>query len=398
MIIDTLPESDKCFGCGACEQICSCGAIRMYSDSEGFLISIVDTNHCTRCNLCVQVCPVLTQNRDSIMNMPKRVYAARNKDPVTLMHSTSGAIFSVFAKEILSKGGVVYGCAWTDKNMTATHIRVDHEQDLHRLLHSKYVQSTTDQTFRNVQSDLSRNMSVLFSGTPCQIAGLRLFLRKEYAGLLTIDLLCHGVPSPTMLSAYVASLVRKEHIPIHDLKFRDKKSSGFRAYVSYSRSNGNRRFRLAGSEPYLYGFYREYFNRESCYSCPFKQYQRAGDITLADYWGLELHHPELKGWLRYGASLCLFNTKNGLNWEVTFKKLAEYVESRIEYAAEKNPALNTRHDFNHRPDLRGIIYRELHEHGFDWIAARYMRPRFAWLHYMVPAFVKNILRSFRRNN
>ncbi|NTW52161.1 MAG: 4Fe-4S dicluster domain-containing protein [Chlorobiaceae bacterium] len=391
-----LPESDSCFGCGACEQICSAKAIRMCPDSDGFQLPIINISHCTSCYLCLGVCPAITQNMDSILNQPIRVYAARNKDPEMLMQSTSGALFPIIANEILAKGGVVYGCAWAGSDITATHIRVQHERDLHRLSHSKYVQSINNETYISVKSDLNRQLSVLYSGTPCQIAGLRLFLKKEYPGLLTIDLLCHGVPGSKMFSAYIDWLAKQEHVPIDDLRFRDKKVSGFRAYVSFRRPDGSRRFRLAGLEPYMYGFYREYFNRESCYSCPFKQSHRSGDITIADYWGLELHHPELKEWLRYGASLCLINTNKGMDWEATLGKCAELVGSRIEYASEKNPALNTPPELFHRPELRDRIYRELNEHGFEWIAARYLRPRFAWLHYLVPAYARNLLRTFRR--
>ena len=343
---------ETCFGCGACEQICPRMAIRMCADLEGFRFPRIDPDLCVECDLCIRACPVLMKNRDSILNLPKQVYAARNKDPKMWMHSTSAAVFPIFAQAMLAQGGVVYGCAWTGDNLEAAHIRVDHERDLLRLSQSKYVQSSTGKTFQAVRHDLERKLPVLYSGTPCQIAGLRLFLRKEYARLLTIDLLCHGVPSPVMFSAYVAGLARREHGPIADFKFRDKQISGFRAYVSYLCPNGNRRFRLAGLEPYLYGFYRELFNRESCYRCPFQQSNRAGDITIADYWGLERHHPELADWNRYGASLCMINTPNGLCWTSKLEAAAELVESTIEYAASSNPALKEPPESHHRQELR----------------------------------------------
>lgn len=371
-------------------------AISMCPDAEGFLFPLLNFNLCVECEMCTLVCPRQQANRERILNLPKRVYAARNKDPKTLLLSTSGAVFPIFARAILAKGGVVYGCAWAGNGLRAAHIRVDCDRDLHKLLQSKYVQSATEGTFQAVKSDLEQKLPVLYSGTPCQIAGLQLFLGENCEDLITIDLLCHGVPSPAMLAAYTDWLSRRERSPIYDLKFRDKKKSGYRAYVSFKRQDGKRYFRLAGLEPFLNGFYRELFNRESCYSCPFKQFRRTGDITLADYWGLEIQHPELTNWTRYGASLCTFNTPKGLRLESALESAAELVESTIEYAARKNPALNTPPESHRRPELRGRIYRELHESGFDWITARYLRPKYAWLHRLIPARVKNLLRFFRK--
>lgn len=367
----------------------------MCPDDEGFRVPQLDPSLCVGCNYCVRTCPALQENCDDILNLPQRVYAARNKDSKIWMCSTSGGVFPIFAREMLAQGGSVYGCAWTGDGLVAAHVRVDQVNDLHRLSQSKYVQSSTEMTYRAVQSDLVRKLPVLYSGTPCQIAGLRLFLQKDYAELLTIDLLCHGVPSPAMFSAYVAGLMRREKGIISDFKFRDKLRSGFRAYVSYRRPNGKRRLRLAGLEPYLVGFYREFISRESCYRCPFQQHRRAGDVTVADYWGLERHHPDLAEWSRYGASLCLINTSKGLRWEKILKVSAELAESKIEYAASMNPALDTSPELHHRPEIRGRIYRDLKEHGFDWIATRYLHPRFAWLHLLIPVWVKNTLRSFR---
>lgn len=388
--------SRNCFGCGACQQVCPKRAIYMCQDSEGFLFPHINSDLCEDCDICSRVCPAVFDNRKLTLSLPQRVYAARNKDKTMWMQCTSGAAFPIFGKAILAQGGVVYGCAWNGDGLEASHVRIDNERDLSRLYHSKYVQSSTLETFQSVKSDLSQKLPVLYTGTPCQISGLRLFLQKEHTKLLTIDLLCHGVPSPKMFSAYVAWLTRSEGGTISDLKFRDKKKSGYRAYVSYLCSDGKRRYRLAGLQPYLYGFYRKFFNREACYACPFKQFQRAGDITLADYWGLERHHPDLAKWNRYGASLCMFNTQKGLRWESKFIECAEFAESTVEYAAQKNPALNTPINSIFRPELRDSIYQDLNKYGYDWVRSSYLRPRYKFLHCILPARVKNLLRCFRK--
>lgn len=397
MIVNKVSEAgERCFGCGACEQICSCCAIKMSADEEGFRSPVVDSNRCSRCGLCVMVCPALPDKRESCLNLTQRVYAARNKQPEKWMRSTSGAIFPIFAEYILAQGGVVYGCAWSSDCSEAVHVRIDRFDALRQLYQSKYVQSSTRDTYCHVQSDLNEKIKVLYSGTPCQIAGLKLFLQRDYPELLTIDLLCHGVPSPKMLSGYVSELERREGVPIVDLKFRDKKKTGFRSYVSYCRPDGSRRYWLAGLDPYLFGFYRELFNRNACYRCPFKQVSRAGDISLADYWGLELHHPELIEWGRYGASLCLLNTGKGLQLEGVLEKFAELVSSKLEYAAMGNPALRTPRDSHHRPELRQKIYLELQQCGFEWVSARYLRPKFVWIRRLIPARLKNLFLLLKR--
>ncbi len=389
----STPET--CCGCGGCEQICPIGAIRLCPDQEGFLRPKVDFQLCNKCGVCARVCPAITVNLKKIMSIPRKVYAGRSRDVESVMQSTSGALFFELAMLILEIGGVVYGCGWKQNALQAEQIRVTTPDELERLRQSKYVQSITGSTYQAVRKDLANGIQVLYSGTPCQIAGLKLFLRKEYSNLLTVDLLCHGVPSPLMLEEYVKWIEKREKCSISELKFRAKRNSGYRAYLSYKRMDGKTRIKLAGLQPYLYGFYSGFFNRKSCYTCPFKSSGRAGDITLADFWGLEKAHPEIADWMKYGASLCMFNTERGLSWYRVFSGRVELVPSTLDKAAVGNPALSGQTHGNERPQLRDRIYSELKEQGFDWLVTHRLYPRGSWIHLLIPASVKNFLRKLK---
>ena len=392
-VIQLNPEN--CCGCGACEQICPVGAIRLRPDSEGFPHPEVNLESCNKCDACRSACPAVAENRKRITSVPCKIYAGRSKNVKLVMQSTSGALFSELAMRILEMNGVIYGCAWKRGVLQAEHIRVAAEEELERLRQSKYVQSATGSTYRAIRKDLTNGIQVLYSGTPCQIAGLKLFLRKEYSNLLTVDLLCHGVPSPLMLEEYVKWIEKQEKCSISELKFRAKRNSGYRAYLSDKRRDGKTRIKLAGLQPYLYGFYSGFFNRKSCYTCPFKSSERAGDITLADFWGLEKAHPEIADWMKYGASLCMFNTERGLSWHDVVSKNVELVPSTLDKAAARNPALSGQTHGNERPQLRDRIYAELKEQGFDWLVTHRLYRHGSWIHLLIPASVKNFLRKLK---
>ena len=391
----SLLEKDACTGCGACEQICPVGAIRLQPDTEGFLRPQVEPSRCSRCGVCLRICPAIPEYRSRIVSQPVQVNAGRSRDAELVMSSTSGGIFSELGMLVLARGGVVYGCAWSPGELRAVQVRVSDKEALKALRQSKYVQSFVGETFRNVREDLQSGRPVLYSGTPCQIAGLKLFLGKEYSNLLAVDLLCHGVPSPRMLAEYVKWLEAQERGPIAELKFRAKRKSGYRAYLAYRRSDGTMRYKLAGAQPYLYGFYSGYFNRNSCYDCPFKSAWRCGDITLADFWGLRKAHPEIAGWEKYGVSLIMFNTRRGLSWRELLGENVEMRASTLEQAAAGNPALSEAKEKVVRPPERDFIYQDLQEKGFAWLASHSLRRRGAWISQLIPAPIKNLLRRVR---
>lgn len=236
-----------------------------------------------------------------------KVYAVKHKDEATRAASRSGGIFTALSDQVLSNGGVVYGCVLTDK-FDAVHIRADNEEDRNRMRGSKYIQSKLGDTFKNVKADLDAQKSVLFSGTSCQVAGLKQFLGRNYEKLLCVDIVCHGVPSPKVWKAYLLWQEQKNNSAIRSVDFRNKGKYGWRDHVETlnfqnSKSTNSKVFRTI--------FYGHAVLRPSCYECPYKSVMHPGDITIADYWGIEKAAPEYDD--NKGVSLVLINNEYGEN-------------------------------------------------------------------------------------
>lgn len=229
-----LQLGKSCCGCSGCEQICPKKCITIQPDSEGFLYPVVDESKCVDCGLCVKHCPIMTDAKRC--DEPK-VYAAKYKDRTSAFKSTSGGLFIPLAKEVLAKGGVVFGCAY-DENLVARHIAVSNESELYKLQSSKYVQSDTRGIYKQVKTLLADDKYVLFSGTGCQVAGLKTFLNKDCEKLLTVDIVCHGVPSPALFKNYVDYMGRKLGGKLTSYNFRSKEKRGWDLY--YKAENGKK--------------------------------------------------------------------------------------------------------------------------------------------------------------
>ena len=385
-------DINQCYGCQACEQACPKHCITMVPNYEGFLFPKIDFDACIDCGLCEKVCPASEGNPAKIQNcLSTEVFAGWNNDLNEVLKSTSAAIFPLLAEGILNKGGVVYGCAWDfEDEIYAKHIRISDLNELYKLRGSKYVQSSLESTFIQVKEDLKNEINVLYSGTPCQIAGLKLFLQKDYENLITIDLVCHGVPSSKMLSAYVNYIERRFNSKISSLNFRDKRKSGWRSYVSWKNvKTGKKTYRLGGSEPYLYGFYNEYFSRESCYNCKFSNSNRPGDITLSDYWGIEKAHPDLKAKHKYGINMIMCNSLKGSNLLKDVESNITLVNSKLIYAQNGNHRLVK---CGKRPKKRDYVYKDLDDKGFEYMIRTYLRPPNYRIHKIIPPRIKNLIK------
>ncbi|MBQ7499294.1 MAG: Coenzyme F420 hydrogenase/dehydrogenase, beta subunit C-terminal domain [Clostridia bacterium] len=311
-----------CCGCGGCVSVCAKDAISMKEDEAGFIFPEVDESLCVRCGRCADVC-VFTRKNEGAGGEPK-VYAAATKDEPVLMVSSSGGIFTELAKAVLARGGAVFGAAWTD-GCSVAHICVENEAELERLRGSKYVQSRTGDTFRQAKKILKEGRPVCYSGTPCQIAGLKAFLGKDPGDLLTVDLVCHGVPSMKMLRDDLTVFSEKNNKKISDIsgvKFRDK---NYGWGVKGSVTAGDRKLKYnAGTSPYYFYFLKGEVYRESCYNCRFPSEGRQGDITLGDYWGISRETLSNMGGADpdKGISCVLVNTENGEKW---FEKIRENI-------------------------------------------------------------------------
>lgn len=296
-----IKEKYKCCGCGACVQACPKQCISMSADNEGFLYPQVDNAICIDCGLCEKVCPVINQNEP---REPLAVYAAKNTNEEIRLKSSSGGIFTLLAEQIIAEGGVVFGARFNE-NYDVVHDYTETIDGLSLFRGSKYVQSVIGDTFIKAKQFLADGRKVLFSGTPCQIAGLKRYLQKEYNNLLTIDIICHGVPSISIWEKYknkVKNLAsgacgdftstNNKLITLNDVNFRDK-TNGWQHYMcSYSIVNvfSNQINTLSyehAKDPYMQLFLSNYSLRPSCYYCPSKAGKSRSDMTLGDCWGIK---------------------------------------------------------------------------------------------------------------
>lgn len=306
----TLPTKEYCTGCGACASACPKGCIAMAADENGFLHPVVNTASCVNCGLCTKVCPVVTP-------LPKnecapRVCAAYSTDEQMRLQSSSGGVFTEIARAVLAKGGVVYGAAYNE-NFEVVHVCAKDEAGLAGLRGAKYAQSDLCGTFADVKAYLESGTQVLFSGTPCQVAGLKAFLRKDYANLLAVDFVCHSVPSPMAWKAYVAYRAQQDNggkLPVQ-IELRSKETGWSRYGYSnlFRYANGRRHMVGNGSSLYIKLFVGGYISRECCANCRFKGYSRCSDLTLGDFWGIWDIAPEMDD--NKGTSVVLVQSAKG---------------------------------------------------------------------------------------
>ena len=296
--------SDKhnCCGCEACIQRCPKHCITPVRDDEGFLYPLVDEAACIDCGLCEKACPVINQQKP---RRPLYAYAAINPDEDIRRNSSSGGVFTVLAENVIAEGGVVFGAMFNER-WEVVHGQIENIGELDKLRGSKYVQSRIGTSYQAVETSLKAGRKVLFSGTSCQVAGLKKFLRKEYDQLFTVDVVCHGVPSPLLWKEYLASL--DASAPIQSINMKDK-TDGWMGYKMTIKGAQNTLSERASINKYLLAFSQNLSLRPSCYQCPAKSGKSGSDITLADYWGVEKLLPEMYD--NKGTSFVCVNTLRG---------------------------------------------------------------------------------------
>ncbi len=331
-MITIADNKQDCCGCGACAQGCPKGCIAMRADKEGFLYPEVDKDACTDCGLCEKVCPELNPDAE---REPKKVLAAVNKDEQVRLRSSSGGVFYLLAEEFIREGGVVFGARF-DENWQVVMDYAETLEGVQAFMGSKYVQARTGKAFIDAKQFLQDGRKVLFSGTPCQIAGLRHFLRKEYDNLLTVDIVCHGTPSPEVWGRYLDEVLR-ECGKVKELAFRNK-AQGWRKFsfkLAYSEEDETLLVQSpAGKNPYMKAFLKDLILRPACYGCKFKSGRSHSDITLADFWGIWNVNPQMDD--DKGASMVFINSEKG---EEAFRCLTlDTAESDYETAKKYNKA------------------------------------------------------------
>ena len=337
-----ITDKYKCCGCTACVSACPKNCISMSADREGFLYPVVDSVKCIDCGLCEKVCPVLHPVNNETEPL---VYAAINNNEAVRMQSSSGGIFTLIAEYVLEHGGVVFGACF-DSDWNVIHDYTETKDGLARFRGSKYVQSHVGICFTQVKTFLDSGREVLFSGTPCQVAGLKNYLRKPYSNLFTVDLVCHGVPSPEVWRRYLQEAVcrvygiKKKNVInlgeyISDISFRAK-DKGWKKYnIKIIFRNGKVEMMPFSENPYMNVFLSDLSLRPSCYACPTKLHRAQSDITLADFWGVNEIKPDIDD--DKGCGLILIPCKQNLNFlcKMDCKLLQQQFSSIIKY----NPSI-----------------------------------------------------------
>ncbi len=357
-------RKEHCTGCGMCMNICAKNAVTMQADVEGFLHPVVDEMLCVSCGLCQSRCPQNT----SVSRFSGNYYAVVAKDDMLRENSSSGGVFSLLARRVLARDGVVFGVAF-DENWRVIHIAAEDETDLSRLRGSKYVQSEIGLTYRDAKAALDNGRRVLFTGTPCQIAGLRAYLKKEYDNLLTIDVVCHGAPSPMIFREWLDYEVA-HHGDIADIAFR-KKAPGWKSFCAQVTHQNGDVTKCMLREGYMRGFLDDLYLRDSCYTCPYASAERVADISLGDYWHYQESGPEHIEDDDRGVSLVIVNTEKGNAAFRAIKRQIALGKRSYEDALRGNPVLD--HPAK-RPEKREAFWRDHETMSWGELCEAYFPP------------------------
>lgn len=365
-----LPAT-SCTGCSACMNICSVGAISMVEQTDGFLYPQINDEKCIKCGQCMKACHALGFES---FNKPLECYAAQVTDKDVLKVSTSGGLFYALADSIFSEGGAVYACNYDD-DYNAFIQRFDAVEQIAPVHGSKYVWSDSSLSYPLVKKDLEEGRTVLYTGLPCQTAGLRKFLKKDHENLFTVDILCGGAPSPYAFQRYLETLTDKEGRKNLRFQFRDKEKNGSGVCCTYY-INGVKHYENYLENSFYFAFCSKsrISWRKSCYDCNYKSLNRASDMTIGDYWGVEKHHGDFKP--KDGVSLILVNTEQGKRLFEKIKGRVKYVMSDAIYAIEKNSLVKEPAEGHHKmPDNRQAFFEELRRSDWDTADRMYLSSR-----------------------
>lgn len=324
-----------CCGCSACYSICPVNAIQLIADDEGFQYPYIDQDLCINCRKCESVCPLKLQQKKL---HPIHIYAAKNKNECIRQKSSSGGVFSLLANFTEASGGIIYGAVF-DEKFAVRHIRAETAEEWGKMCGSKYMQSDIKNVFSQVKDDLKHRRKVLFSGTPCQIDGLKQFLKYERISsedLLTCDIVCHGVPSPLIWNEYLQYLKKTSGRELGFVNFRDKDQLGWHnsTLTIKDKEQGVILSETQSDNFFFQLFFNHEILRPACHRCKYSNFSRHGDISLGDFWGIEKNFKEFDD--DKGVSLVMVNTDIGEKvWE-EIKNDMEYFEISQEQCIQPN--------------------------------------------------------------
>lgn len=344
LLVTQAINTAKCTGCGACKNICPVNAIQFVEDKEGFLFPQIKLNICIHCYKCESVCPVLHPSYNN--SVEPTIFAIHAEDNIR-SQSSSGGMFTLAAHTVLKKCGIVCGAAF-DRHMVLRHQIITTNKNLSKLRGSKYVQSNTGFVFRAIKNALqNKNIPVLFIGTPCQVSGLKAYLRESPTNLYTIDLMCHGVPSQKLFSRYLTEIAKGRKI--QNIFFRDKKYGWTSLNILISFTDGSSYEGTIKTDPYEKGFHANLFLRKSCSDCPFAILPRQGDLTIGDFWGIEAFLPSFAD--AKGTSLVCINNEHGkhlFNESVSDAILSQELTCKWSELRNRTTSIYKSHDYRTR--------------------------------------------------
>ena len=372
-------DREKCCGCQACAQVCPKSCITMTADGEGFLYPVVDEGVCVQCGLCEKVCPVL-HSTEKEQGEP-RAYAAYNLEEDVRLASSSGGVFTLLAEYVLEQDGIIYGAAMN--GIQVTHVRVADREGLDQLRGSKYVQSDIGRTYIQAKGDLDAGKTVLFTGTPCQIEGLKMFLRKDYETLITMDIICHGVPSPMVWEKYVALREKEAGASALQTFFRHKKYGwkDFSMFLEFS--NKTQHVYRHSEDVFMKAFLYDLCLRPSCYQCSFKKVNRVSDITVADFWGIDAVCPEMDD--DRGTSLVMIHTEKGNRIFDAISGKLRYQSVDFKEATRYNSAMTCSAAM---PENRNVFMENVHAQDLEVLVRKYAKDKLT-----VKDIVKKLLKK-----
>lgn len=348
-----------CTGCSSCYNICRKNAITMVEDEEGFLVPSINSDLCVECGACISSCPVLTQTKRNIDSTEPLVYAGYINDEHIRQRSSSGGMFTAIATIFFEQDSnckKYLVAAQFNEHLELNHVIVDSLEQISKMRCSKYVQSKIGDVYQRVKELLKDNSSVLFVGTPCQIAGLYSFLgKKQYDNLLTVDLICHGVPSPKLFSSYLKKIGIREDKEYSDYLFRATTSTGFFT-SSFLGKCGERHKVPISQHSYITAYLKGWLHRECCYNCQFNGIPRQADITIGDFWGIISRKVAFNGVRGKGISVILGNNEKGKQMIRAIAPICYFESKSFEEAIIDNHNLV---EADKRPVKRNTVYAEL---------------------------------------